>query len=380
MDDVIDSVSFGNLLKTFRKRKWVSQQELAGKLGIHFNTISKWERGMCLPESKGMVLEVARRLCLDEHESRALLEASLTALSPYWSVSYPRNPFFTGREEILETLHSHLGIKQEGAPTLSFALSGLGGVGKTQIALEYAYRHALEYSAVFWIGTECAESIVSSLLGIAEVLRLPERDGKDQQCVVAAVQRWLNMHKAWLLIWDNVEDLTLLDRFLPTIRQGAILLTTRYQALGTLAQSLNLPPMKQEEGIVFLLRRAKVLEPGATEAQICQLASRVLPQYAAAADLVTALGGLPLALDQAGAYLEETQCGLPAYLDLFLVRRAVLLQQRGGGAREHPESVSATFTLAITATARSHPAVWDLLRVCALLQTAALDQPCRRRP
>jgi tetratricopeptide (TPR) repeat protein len=211
------------------------------------------------------------------------------------------------------------------------------------------------------------------------VLQLPGRDDKDQQRVVAAVQHWLSTHGQWLLIWDNVEDLALLDRFLPAARSGASLITTRCQALGTFARGLDLLPMEHEEGMLFLLRRAKVLEPEATHEQVDQLAEQVPSQYTAAADLVTALGGLPLAIDQAGAYLEETQCGLPAYLELFHSRRATLLQQRGEGARGHPASVFTTFTLAITATAQRHPAVWDLLRVCALLQPDTIPEELFRQ-
>src|ERR1019366_10278649 len=114
--------------------------------------------------------------------------------------------------------------------------------------LEYAYRHALDYSAVFWIAAETEEQANASLLRVGHVLHLPEREEKDQQRVIAAVQRWLSAHGQWLLIWDNVEDLTLLDRFLPSARLGAILLTTRLQALGALARGLDLLPMEQEEG------------------------------------------------------------------------------------------------------------------------------------
>jgi tetratricopeptide (TPR) repeat protein len=91
------------------------------------------------------------------------------------------------------------------------------------------------------------------------------------------------------------------------------------------------------------------------------------------------MGGLPLALDQTGAYLEATQCGLPAYLELFRTRHAALLKQRGESSRDHPASVSTTFTLAITATAQRHPAVWDLLRVCALLQPDAIPEELFRQ-
>jgi tetratricopeptide (TPR) repeat protein/transcriptional regulator with XRE-family HTH domain len=369
-----DLSSFGSILKEFRIRAHLTQQQLASALGVHRRTISRWESGDYLPGVKSLVLELARLLRLSHQETRQFLEASLTALAPYWSVSLPRNPFFTGREEILEALHAQLGAAQAVALTQSSALHGLGGVGKTQIALEYVYRHALEYSAVFWGGAETDEQIAVSLLNIAEVLQLPEREDKDQQRVIVAVQRWLSTHKEWLLIWDNVEDLDILRRFLPTTRSGAILLTTRRQTLGTLARGLDLAPMEHEEGILFLLRRAKVLSSEATSEQMHQLATQGPDQYAAASELVTILGGLPLALDQAGAYLEETRCGLSAYLDLFRTQRTVLLHRRGDGAYEHLASVSTTFTLAITAVAKSHPAALDLLHVCALLQPDAIPE------
>ena len=371
--------SFGEMLKTFRTRKRLTQQTLAAKIGVHRNTISIWERGDYLPESKTFVLEVARQLGLAEQETRQLLEASLTALSPYWHVPYPRNPFFTGREAILEALHTYLHADHMVAHTQSYALHGLGGVGKTQLALEYAYRHALDYSAVFWIGAEAVESIVSGLLRIAEVLQLPGRDEKNQQHVVEAVQQWFATHRQWLLIWDNVEDLGMVDRFLPSVRQGTILLTTRCRVLGTLTRGMDLLPMEQEEGMLFLLRRAKVVEPEATREHLQQLAVNMPAEYAATEQLMTALEGLPLALDQAGAYIEETGCSLQTYLEFFHARRAVLLKQRGEGSRDHPESVSTTFTLAITTTAQRHPAVWDLLRVCALLQPDAIPEELFRQ-
>jgi transcriptional regulator with XRE-family HTH domain len=289
--EVTDMVAFGDLMKGFRKKKKVSQQELSAKLGIHYNTLSNWERGMCLPDSKGMVLEAAKGLRLDEQETRLLLEASLTALAPYWHVPVARNPFFTGREDVLEDLHTRLGINQVVALTQSYALHGLGGIGKTQIALEYAYRFALEYSAVLWIEAETIESVLSSLLHIAEVLHLPGREEAGQQRIVTAVQRWLSTHNQWLLIWDNLEDLDLLQRFLPPARQGAILLTTRRQSLGTLARGIGLRSMEEEEGLVFVLRRAGILAPEASEEEVEQLRARMPGEYATAAELVRLMHG-----------------------------------------------------------------------------------------
>src|SRR5947209_8605197 len=116
--------AFGDLLKSFRKQRRLSQQALATLLGVHRNTVSIWERGDFLPESKTIVLEVAHQLHLNDRDTRHLLEASLTGINLHWHVPFPRNPFFTGREAILETLHAQLGTDQAVALTQSSALHG----------------------------------------------------------------------------------------------------------------------------------------------------------------------------------------------------------------------------------------------------------------
>lgn len=381
MTDQDELSAFGALLKEFRTRRHLTQQQLATAVGVHRNAVSRWEQGVFLPKQKSIVLELAKRLHLADQETRHLLEASLTTLSPFFLVPLPRNPFFTGREEILEMLHEQLDVEQSTVLARSSALCGLGGVGKTQIALEYAYRHTLHYRAVLWIGAETEEQIVSGLLSIAEVLQLPGHENQDQQRRVAAVHRWLTSHDQWLLILDNVEELSLLDRFLPPVRSGAILLTTRCQTMGTWAHSLELFPLKQEEGLLLLLRRAKILAPEALGQQMHQWVSLYPASSLAATALVETLGGLPLALDQAGAYLEATHCGVAQYLELFQQEQAPLLAYRGEGTRaeEHPESVSTTFQLAITKATHRHPALGDLLRVCTFLQADAIPEDLFRQ-
>ena len=369
-----DDLSFGALLRTLRRQQRLTQQGLAEAIGVHRRSLIRWEQGDSLPESKALVLELARRLKLDDQETRQLLEASLTARSPYFLVPLPRNPFFTGREAVLEVLHTQLGSTQTVAFTQSSALHGLGGVGKTQVALEYAYRHALEYSAVFWIGAETDAQIVAGYLRIAEVLQLPGQDVKDQQRMVAAVQNWLISHGQWLLIWDNMEDLALLDRFLPSVRSGAILLTTRNQALGTRTRGIDLFPMEQAEGKNFLLRRAKVLEPGATHEQMQQPVEWIATEYTAAEELVVIMGGLPLALDQAGAYIEETGCSLSDYLGYYGQQRAYLLARRGNQVQDHLHSVTTTFRLAMERVGQEQQRAADVLRVCALLHPEAIHE------
>jgi hypothetical protein len=204
------------------------------------------------------------QVALDELE-QLTFAAPPTRLPPIWQVPYVRNPVFTGREELLKQLQELLQTKQ--TATLSQpqtqAISGLGGVGKTQLAVEYAFRAASRYQAVFWVGAETQETLTSSYAGLAVALNLPQKDERDQQIMIRAVKHWLQAHRDWLLVLDNVEDLTLLPPLLPEAYGGHILLTTRSQTTGRFAHRLNVSMLTNENGALLLLRRVKVLaEPG----------------------------------------------------------------------------------------------------------------------
>jgi len=362
------AASFGELLKAFRKQKRIGQQQVAEQLAVHRNTIGAWERGDRLPDTRGMVLELARCLQLDEQETTCLLEASLTGVSTRWNVPYRRNPFFTGREELMQRLHTLLRQEKAAVLTQSLVLSGLGGIGKTQMAVEYAYRYAQQYASVFWINADTMESILASYTALAALLDLPEQHDLDQQKAVTAVNRWLCTHREWLLIVDNVEDHEQIVSMLPTSPEGCLLFTTRRQTLGTLAYPLEMERMSQEEGVRFLLYRSRRLsldEP----LDHCSYA-----EVMEAGEIVRAMEGLPLALDQAGAYIEETQCSLQDYLQLFQSHRAILLGQRGGVGSDHPASVATTLSLSIATIARQDPAAVELLQACALLHPDGIPE------
>ncbi len=366
--------AFGELLKVFRKSKGISQQEIARKLDVHRNTLVKWERGDCLPESKTIVLELARQLQLDQHQTRQLLEASLTALAPYWHVPYQRNPFFTGRDEVLHQLHHALSHERSAVLSQSYALSGMGGIGKTQTAIEYAYRYVNKYTAVFWISAETSESILSSIVALAHVLNLSEKLEQEQSRVAAAVSRWLTSHREWLLILDNVEDIELVKGFLPSARSGSLLVTSRRQALGFTSHLLNLEPMTPEEGVQFLLHRARQLSMAIPGAAFPRETLPILPIVSDATALVKLLEGLPLALDQAGAYIEETGCSVAEYMQHFHHQRKQILAYRGTYPGSHPASVSTTLRLSVERIEREHPAAADLLRLCAFLHPEAIPE------
>ncbi|GHO99994.1 hypothetical protein KSF_100420 [Reticulibacter mediterranei] len=158
---------------------------------------------------KAKVLELADALSLNEPEIRQLLEASMTSVAPYWYLPFPKNPFFIGRSEELHALHNHLLACADTAMPI-FALQGMGGIGKTQVAIEYAYRYAFEYTALLWIDAQTPESLLVSLQHIAQVLQLPARLETNPQQLIEAVQYWLARHTQWLLIWDHLEDLDMI--------------------------------------------------------------------------------------------------------------------------------------------------------------------------
>ena len=169
------------------------------------------------------------------------------------------------------------------------------------------------------------------------------------------------MHDDWLLILDNADDLQMVYDFLPTEGKGCVLLTSRAQSVAAIGHSVEVKKMNKEEGSLLLLRRAKLL----TESETLNMASE--EDIAEAQAIVEAVGGLPLAIDQAGAYIEETQCRLSEYRNRYNSRKGDLLRRRGTFPNNHPESVATTFSLSFQNVEQANPAAADLLRLFAFL-------------
>lgn len=205
------------------------------------------------------------------------------------------------------------------------------------------------------------------MIAIALLLDLPEKQEKDPEKAVAAVLRWLIAHGGWLLVFDNVEDPARVKRFLPPARSGALLFSTRRQSLGLGVQTLEMKPLTAEEGMRFLLRRAQRLD------LVASLASLEPEDAVYAREIVTAMDGLPLALDQAAAYIEETQCSLSGYLQLFRSSQLRLLNERETHA-EHPLSVTRTFALMFEHLEQRDQSAAEVLIVCAHLSPEAIPE------
>ena len=196
-----------------------------------------------------------------------------------------RTRYFTGREQLLASLRSQLTARHRAA------LSGLGGVGKTQAAIEYAVRHRTEYqNGVFWVNAGTMSGLTSGFVEIAKTLRLPAATSSDQEQIVRAVLDWLNARDRWLLILDNVDERREARPFVPTNDKGDLIITSResvFQELG-IARGLEVVDLDSDEALRFLLARTGRSEVDPRERE-------------AATELAAELGHLPLALEQAAA-------------------------------------------------------------------------------
>lgn len=309
--------------------------------------------------------EVLEELHSTPHFRQSQAISPVRAYPSIWLVPYHRNSLFTGREDDLAHLHEDLTHGSAVALTQPRALSGLGGIGKTQTANEYAHRYADEYTAVFWVRAEERELLSSDYAQIATYLRLPPSNKHDREEInkeiTEEVKQWLSTHDNWLLIFDNIEDLQLIRDFTPTRHQGHILLTTRVQVTEPIASALVLEKMPEIEAIFFVLRRAKLI---ALEETLEQASER---DRQLANSIWSEMDGLALALDQAAAYVLETGSSLSHYLDLFRQRKAELLALRGQFDSDHPASVTTTFSLIFDKIKRKNPTAADLLKLCAFL-------------
>ena len=291
-----------------------------------------------------------------------VIERKLDFSARNWNVPIPQNPFFTGREEALKRVEQNL------AAVGTAALCGLGGMGKSQVAAQYAYTHRSEYGAVLWANADTSETLTGALAAMASVLGLPESEAREQDAAVKAGLRWLDSNDGWLLVLDNANHLPVIRDLVPRAKANKrhILVTTQAQAVGALRR-VPLDAMPLADATKLLLRRTKFID-GDVNLDLLDTKQRK-----SAESIAKELDGLPLAIDQAGAYIDETNCGLQGYLDLYKQHTSELLEERGATAGEH-DSVARTFALSFENVEKANPAAAELLRLCAFLHPDAIPE------
>ncbi len=266
----------------------------------------------------------------------------------------PQNPGFTGRQGMLRELRSALRMHSHAA-LLPHTLHGLGGVGKTQLAIEYAHRYQQDYDIIWWIPADHEPSMARSLLSLARRLKMPE--GDDIEFTVRTVLDELSVGQPsgnWLLIYDNTGDPGQVRRYLPG-GTGQVLITSRNRDWSNESAIVEVDVFTEDESIEFLARRWE----GISEEQAHALAEE--------------LGHLPLALDQAVAVHRVTGMPLEEYLRLLKKSPGVVLDE--GETSDYPQSVAKTSCLAFDGLRKRSQGAAQLLEVCSFLSPDDIAVP-----
>ena len=240
----------------------------------------------------------------------------------------------------------------QGPAVLTQAITGLGGIGKTQTARAYAYRHLADYALVWWLRAETPATLAADYAALAGPLGL-DPGTADQAQLTAAIRQRLQAMPGWLLVFDNVEDPALPRAWLPGTGGGHALITSRRTDWRGIAKALSLELMPEDEALQLLTGRPdpQALPPA---------------ELAAAKELAAELGRLPLALAQARAYMAETGRSLAGYLRLFRSSRPADFAA-DAPSPDYPASYATTWRISIDAAAAACPAARPLLELLAFL-------------
>jgi len=258
----------------------------------------------------------------------------------------PRNPFFTGRDEMLRQLRRRL--TTDVTALLPHSLQGLSGVGKTQLAIEYAYRFGADYDIVWWIPSETRAGARQSLADLAARLDLGGPAAETGELIRAVLDalRTGQPYQRWLLIFDNAGDPDDI-RSLLLSGPGHTLISSRDQSWANQADVLDVDVYAREESTEFLHRRLRDLSP------------------ADAIRLAEELGDLPLVLEHAAGWLLTTHMTADDYLSSLREHTAEFFDP--ARAKDYPVSVRATWTVSMNQLREQNPDAEKLLNLCAFI-------------
>ena len=271
---------------------------------------------------------------------------------------YERNPDFVGRDDLLIELRQKLCNKSVHNYNHRIAIYGCGGIGKTQIAIEYTYRYATFYKHVFWISAKDQSALLDGFQEIADVTKCaqPSLQPNDQAKVVLG---WLREHDNWLLVLDNLDDISVAKGYLPKMSEGGhTLITTRDPFSKDIpAQGVELPLFGLQEAIDLLRLRSEI-EP-----------SKFIPEIAS--EIVHELGRLPLAIEQAAAFIRRALKGLQEFLFVYRKSRKAFLHRKLPSNDSYPNSLASTFLLSFNKLKETESG----LRATKLLQILSFLNP-----
>ncbi|MEV0718403.1 FxSxx-COOH system tetratricopeptide repeat protein [Asanoa sp. NPDC050611] len=260
-----------------------------------------------------------------------------------------RNRNFTGRDNMLERLGEALRNTSK-ASVLPQTLHGMGGVGKTQLVVEYVYRHIDQYDLIWWIAAEQPSSVLRSLTALAERLGLATTEDRQQNARIV-LDALAGGGLTWLLVYDNADDPDTLDQFLPS-SGGDVIVTSRIQEWAAVGPAIEVDVFRRDESVELLRKRTRDSEGNA---RIQEPDARALAEK---------LGDLPLALEQAAAWYLATAMPIKEYIELLDTHIELLAE---GKPINYPVSVAAFVTLAMEQLRRDSPATAQLFELFAYL-------------
>lgn len=271
-----------------------------------------------------------------------------------WGNVPQRNKNFTGRDDLLGELRSR--VTGEPTAVLAHAVHGMGGVGKTQLVIEYAYRYMGSYQVVWWIPADQVALVRSSLAALAPRLGLeeiaPGRMDEAVNAVLDALRRG-DPYPRWLVVFDNADQPEELRDFMPT-GPGHVIVTSRNHRWEAVTDVVEVDVFSRQESLEFLHRRV----PGIAEDESTRLAEE--------------LGDLPLALEQAGALQVESGMSVDEYLELLGKESSKVLAE--SPPADYPVGVAAAWSLSVGQLRKQMPFAWELLLRCAFFG----PEPIRR--
>jgi tetratricopeptide (TPR) repeat protein len=280
------------------------------------------------------------------------------------SIPFPRNPRYVGNGEVIHALTDVWKQKRGGGQRVPVAfLRGLGGIGKTQTATEFAYSVSGEAS-IIWMRASGAQTLQSEFSTLAKALGC---DSSDPDTVQRFIKHWLQTTDMvpWLLVLDNADDMSFIGPYLPTYGDGMVVITTRDSSAGV-GDSLScaIQPLQEHHAVSLLLADA-----GSS-------ADSVSPQQQDEARVIVELMGyLPLAIEQASSYIRERQCTLTHYRSLLNQRflRRKLVSRAPNVLHSYPNSLNSTVCAGLEAIREKSPAASSLLRLLAFVDAQDID-------
>ncbi|GAA4573689.1 FxSxx-COOH system tetratricopeptide repeat protein [Planotetraspora kaengkrachanensis] len=275
-----------------------------------------------------------------------------------------RNRNFTGRDELLEDLRRSLETTTAAAVVPQpQALQGQGGVGKTQLAIEYVWRYRGAYDLIWWILADQVALVRGALAGLAPRLNLPHASTVGVEEAAASVRDALQRgepYGKWLLVFDNADQPEDIKDFIPHGGSGHVLITSRNARWSGIAETLPVDVFSREESVAFLRRR---LKRGIDDTAADRLAQE--------------LGDLPLALEQAAALQLQTGITVDDYIEQLAVQTRELLKL--GKATEYPLSMTAAWQLSLQQIEDRLPEAAEVLRCCAFFSPEPIPHDLFRR-